>query len=334
MTRKAIDVHGIEWRDVADAPKPQEILASFADLVGDAVLVGHYIEGFDQIVLRRVMNDAGLEALTNFTLDTCRLARRILPEEAHDLASLAQLFGTTTQPRHRALPDATANAEVFLGLVDRLNQERELNVLSEWLPLVALGIHAANVPIENDNVLLVSLGARVASMGQAGDTLALYRTHVASDRSVDEFLTEMNLREVPDDHDWRRINDLWRSKVDDYCRGTSDHSLPAFLHYAALAKEVDFAPDTTPDGRVTLMSIHSAKGKEWPIVFLLGAEDDLFAFNEQEIDEGRRILYVAMTRPKQRLIISWSNSIDGRPTRRSRFLDAIPAEIVQVKDLT
>jgi DNA helicase-2/ATP-dependent DNA helicase PcrA len=81
---------------------------------------------------------------------------------------------------------------------------------------------------------------------------------------------------------------------------------------------------------VTLASLHSAKGLEWDVVFLVGVAEGMmpitYARTDEQIEEERRLLYVGVTRARQRLHISWalSRSPGGRPNRRpSRFLDGL-----------
>ena len=119
----------------------------------------------------------------------------------------------------------------------------------------------------------------------------------------------------------------WREAVADYCRGATDHGLAAFLHYAALAKEVDYVPDG--EGRVTMLTIHSAKGKEWPVVFLIGAEDDELAVSDEKVEEGRRVFYVAMTRPRRRLFVLWAKRVGGWEKRPTRYLRSIPGDLIE-----
>ncbi|MER5376725.1 ATP-dependent DNA helicase UvrD2 [Streptomyces sp. NPDC002553] len=81
---------------------------------------------------------------------------------------------------------------------------------------------------------------------------------------------------------------------------------------------------------VTLASLHSAKGLEWDVVFLVGVAEGMmpitYAKTDEQIEEERRLLYVGVTRARERLHISWalSRSPGGRPSRRpSRFLDGL-----------
>ncbi|MFJ3232798.1 ATP-dependent DNA helicase UvrD2 [Streptomyces sp. NPDC086787] len=81
---------------------------------------------------------------------------------------------------------------------------------------------------------------------------------------------------------------------------------------------------------VTLASLHSAKGLEWDVVFLVGVGEGMmpitYAKTDEQIEEERRLLYVGVTRARERLYVSWSltRSPGGRPNRRpSRFLDGL-----------
>ena len=114
-------------------------------------------------------------------------------------------------------------------------------------------------------------------------------------------------------------------------------SLAEFLDHAALVSDTD---DFEEHARVTLMTLHSAKGLEFSTVFLLGLEEGLFphklsADDEAAIEEERRLCYVGMTRAKDRLVLTWARERRSfaresyEATRPSRFLDEIPAELLE-----
>lgn len=81
------------------------------------------------------------------------------------------------------------------------------------------------------------------------------------------------------------------------------------------------------------MTVHSAKGLEWPVVFIVGVEDDQFplyrAGDAAQIAEERRTPYVGMTRAKDRLLLFSSRMRDGRAKTRSRFLGPLIGTVVQ-----
>ena len=115
---------------------------------------------------------------------------------------------------------------------------------------------------------------------------------------------------------------------------TGEPHLAAFLQHLALVADVDtYRADLD---RVTLMTLHSAKGLEFPIVFVTGLEEGLCphvrALDEEGgLDEERRLCYVGFTRAKSRLVLTHARtrSIFGSPTLAvpSRFLEEIPADL-------
>jgi DNA helicase-2/ATP-dependent DNA helicase PcrA len=93
---------------------------------------------------------------------------------------------------------------------------------------------------------------------------------------------------------------------------------------------------------VTLMTLHNAKGLEFPVVFMAGMEEGLFphsrsAESEEELEEERRLCYVGMTRAKERLILTHASErrLYGYPQANliSRFVEEIPAELVEREGL-
>jgi DNA helicase-2/ATP-dependent DNA helicase PcrA len=112
-------------------------------------------------------------------------------------------------------------------------------------------------------------------------------------------------------------------------------SLAGFLEQVSLVADADEVPEDDPEhgGVVTLMTLHTAKGLEFPVVFLTGLEEGTFPHvrslgDEHELEEERRLAYVGITRARQRLYLSraMSRTAWGAPSRHdaSRFLDEIP----------
>jgi len=114
-------------------------------------------------------------------------------------------------------------------------------------------------------------------------------------------------------------------------------TLREFLDHAALVSEAD---DYDERARVTLMTLHSAKGLEFSTVFLVGLEEGLFPHklsleDDAALEEERRLCYVGMTRAKDRLILAWARVRRSfaresfEASRASRFLREVPAELVE-----
>ncbi|MFF4101123.1 DNA helicase PcrA [Streptomyces sp. NPDC001903] len=119
-------------------------------------------------------------------------------------------------------------------------------------------------------------------------------------------------------------------------------TLAEFLEQVALVADSDQIPDEEEDGSgvITLMTLHTAKGLEFPVVFLTGMEDGVFPHmralgQTKELEEERRLAYVGITRARERLYLTRSGmrSAWGTPSYNppSRFLEEIPAEYLQWK---
>ncbi len=125
----------------------------------------------------------------------------------------------------------------------------------------------------------------------------------------------------------------------EYEKRTEEPSLFGFLEEVALVSDID-KYDETADA-VVLMTIHSAKGLEFEHVFLPGMEDGLFPgmrsiMEPAELDEERRLAYVAITRARKKLTITYTNErlLYGRTGHnpKSRFVDEIPSACIQMED--
>ncbi len=112
--------------------------------------------------------------------------------------------------------------------------------------------------------------------------------------------------------------------------------VPEFLERVALVADSDQIPDND-EGVVTLMTLHTAKGLEFPVVFLTGLEDGIFPHlrslgDPQELEEERRLAYVGLTRAEQRLYVSRAvvRSAWGAPAHNpaSRFVDELPGDLI------
>ena len=127
-----------------------------------------------------------------------------------------------------------------------------------------------------------------------------------------------------------------KSSILSYMENTETPTLAGFLEEIALYTDIEqYDPDADA---VVMMTMHAAKGLEFPNVFLVGLEEGLFPSNRcmsepEELEEERRLCYVAITRAKQHLNISYARQrmLYGRTTTNlpSRFVDELPAESVK-----
>jgi DNA helicase II / ATP-dependent DNA helicase PcrA len=172
---------------------------------------------------------------------------------------------------------------------------------------------------------------------------------VAEDQPVDKVVEAVlaesgylvTLEESDDPQDVTRAENL--AELVAVAREFADESetatLAEFLERVALVADADQIPDADDDehGVVTLMTLHTAKGLEFPVVFLTGLEDGVFPHmrsmgDTKELEEERRLAYVGVTRARQRLYVSRAvvRSAWGTPQHNppSRFCDEIPLTLV------
>ncbi|MBC7961083.1 MAG: ATP-binding domain-containing protein, partial [Vallitaleaceae bacterium] len=141
-----------------------------------------------------------------------------------------------------------------------------------------------------------------------------------------------------------RINNIDElvSKLTDYEKGAEEPTLNGFLEEVSLVADIDQLEENK--NVVILMTLHSAKGLEFPYVFLAGLEDGLFpsymsiTSGEDDIEEERRLCYVGITRAEQELTITCAGSrmmhglTQTNPT--SRFIKEIPKDLLNREEVT
>ena len=151
------------------------------------------------------------------------------------------------------------------------------------------------------------------------------------------------LRRSDDPQDASRVENLaeLHSVAGAFAADAPGATLADFLERVALVADSDQVPaEGERGGQVTLMTVHTAKGLEFPVVFVTGMEDGTFPHqrslgDESELEEERRLAYVAITRARERLYLTRAavRSAWGTPQEMppSRFLDDIPAELLDVR---
>jgi DNA helicase-2/ATP-dependent DNA helicase PcrA len=148
-----------------------------------------------------------------------------------------------------------------------------------------------------------------------------------------------DLREENTEEANERIENLMElvSAARDYESREQEASLGGFVDRLSLLSEAD-EESGTKNAKVWLMTMHAAKGLEFPAVFIAGMEEGLFPHsrsseNEDEIEEERRLFYVGMTRAERRLFLTSAarRRVFGeyQSTEPSRFIDEVPAELVE-----
>lgn len=189
-----------------------------------------------------------------------------------------------------------------------------------------------------------------------GDLLHQWRSHLENDTSASEKIGRL-IRKILEDikyadylmkEDAARYEDRMQNideligRATQYEEGAEEPSLSGFLDELALVAAID----TYEEGAdvVSLMTLHSAKGLEFPVVFMTGLEDGVFpgymsivSEDPEDMEEERRLCYVGITRAREKLYITHAKSrrVHGQEqaSKPSRFLMEIPPEVVEESSL-
>ncbi len=177
------------------------------------------------------------------------------------------------------------------------------------------------------------LGAlqEAADLAEKGPVTPVLRMLMSSSGYLDM------LREDRSDDSVSRLENLQEliNVTNEYDATSEEPSLGGFLESVSLVADVDKLNEGGE--AVTLMTLHSAKGLEFPVVYLVGLEEGVFPHSrsltsDSEIEEERRLCYVGMTRAREELHLAHAHrrSLYGQPNfnRRSRFLDDLPPELL------
>ena len=334
IATRATEVHGYRDCDLVGAPCLSEVWARFREFVGSDLLIAHNGQEFDVPVLRRVCQGfPDLDELVFY--DTLPLARSLVEGSAR-LTELALRFSVEIGRAHHAFDDAYMLAGVVPALNElRLRRARKIasvHLLDQLGLALAVDQHTA----PDDEMTLFQDITRPLTLGRFSDCLEHYAAELVEgaldapsleqviDRLGGRALMERFRAERPVSQRYPVAVERLRTLVQASAGKTLAAQIDDFLAHAALSTSAGV--DTDPN-RVNLLTLHSTKGLEFSRVYVVGVEDHqlpgwkvLEEAVEEEIQEARRLLYVGMTRARDRLILTRAARRGGTATGGSLFL--------------
>jgi len=326
--------HGISERDIATASRFDEIWPKFRAFCGDDVIVAHNGYEFDFKILARMSKELG-KLFDLCTYDTLPLARDLYPT-SRKLVDLARQFGIDAGRSHRALDDTLALAKVVLALDDVKRRRARKTALVNLLDVLGVALALSDEKSLNAEARMFRDVTRGFALGRYSSCLETYEKEAADDLTipdVDELVerlggTKLMIKiraEKSADERYPAAMVRLRRLIAELPPMPLHEQLSVFLERALLSK---WDGHETATKRVNLLTLHSTKGLEFSRVYVIGCEDAQMPGGSpangpkrEEIEEARRLLYVGMTRTKDRLVLTYAANRGGKPSRGHQFLD-------------
>jgi superfamily I DNA/RNA helicase len=332
----ATQTHGLSDADVASAPYFEEVWPRFRDFCGEDVLVAHNGYDFDFRILQRMVRAIGPdERFGMHTYDTLPLARDLFPT-SRKLVDLARQFGIPPGRSHQALDDSRTLASVVLALDREKSCRARKTALVSVLDQLGIALALSESQSLTPEAQMFFGICRAFSLGRYSTCLENYEREQGEDLSlatVDELIERLGgarlmlkiRAEKSADERYPAAMARLRRLTAEIPDGPLGEQISSFLERAVLSKWDGVDPAR---GRVNLLTLHSTKGLEFSRVYIVGVEDSQLPGGSPtsgptpaEIEEARRLLYVGMTRVRDRLVLTHDVTRSGKPTRGHRFLD-------------
>ena len=309
-------VHGFTDEYLAEhGESPEVVLEAFKEFSNNRIIVGHNVN-YDISILSHELARHNLgEPQFKAVYDTLDIFRRFYPTlENHKLGFLSKHFPINHRPTHNAMDDIIATGQLLIYAV------RE-NI----------------VPTTTDR--MVAINQYKAAFTTIASQMATLRRKMHTDNPTELLVYIMNQMGVLDYYKSHGemakveyIRDLYRimESLDKEYEGTT--GLARLNHILELAALTAGEPQQmSKQSKIPIITVHQAKGSEFDHVFLAGMNQGIFpsfmSLREGNEDEEKRLFYVAITRPKQELVITYTNeSQRGQGTSPSVFLDYIPRD--------
>ena len=317
IKQSALSVHGYDEEYIAShGGKPaKEVLKDFCEFAKGCVIVGHNSSSFDDIVLERELKANFLPNNFPHRYDTLKIASLLKPQSNdYKLSTLCEIFGIVNERAHDAFSDVTATEKVLGVFIKNYllkSAEARKNITERFSPV-----------FRDFYELIKKLRAFLCD----NDLLSLVKSSA-------EKLGVQNEKQGSQNRE--SINDFYRTLKSYIDKNAPISSLTAFLHDVSLSgSQMDVL--VKKFNKVPLVTVHQSKGCEFKEVILAGAGEKEFpsygAVASGNEEEEKRVFYVAITRAKEKLVITYPKykTFSNVSYRRSPspYLAFLPEEAV------
>ena len=329
---------------------------------GDKILFKQFDTAKDEadFVVRQI-RDSGYSYQDQAVLYRTNAQSRLLEERCIFYNVPYRLVGGVNFYQRKEIKDILAYLKTIANGVDDLSVIRIINVPKRGIGATTIGRVTAFASEHNMSFYdTLKEAKQIPGIGKAAEKISRFIAQMEAFRAmayseeysmkdlIDHILEdtgyEEELQEEGEIEAQTRLENIEEliNKAAAYEEDSEHPTLDEFLEQVALVADIDNVDDT--EDRVTLMTLHSAKGLEFPKVYLVGMEDGLFpgmmsimSGDKTEMEEERRLCYVGITRAKKELVLTAARQrmINGetRWSKPSRFINEIPPNLLDTDKL-
>ncbi|MDK0753652.1 3'-5' exonuclease [Clostridium perfringens] len=299
----------------------EKVLKEFVEYSKDSIIVGHNVQYDINILCSELeRNNLGKPKFKTF-YDTLDIYRRFYPGNInYKLENLSKVYDTKHKPSHDAMDDIIATGELLVRAINEKIKETSM----ERMALMSKHLKAFTAISKKLNELF-----KIAESKRPYELVAcvINGFNIKSMYAGDENKEKLN-----------RLRDLYAlfRDLDDKSKGNRDALLDIIRITGLSNGELEsLIINRTKKPRIPIITVHQAKGLEFDTVFLAGIQNNTFpsymAIKEGNLAEEKRVFYVAITRAKKRLVITYnSQGKYGHRNEISQFINYIPKEFFKI----
>lgn len=299
----------------------EKVLKEFVEYSKDSIIVGHNVQYDINILCSELeRNNLGKPKFKTF-YDTLDIYRRFYPDNInYKLENLSKVYDTKHKPSHDAMDDIIATGELLVRAINEKIRENSM----ERMALMSKYLKAFTAISKKLNELF-----KIAESKRPYELVACVMNgfNIKSMYAGDENKEKLN-----------RLRDLYAlfRDLDDKSKGNRDALLDIIRITGLSNGELEsLIINRTKKPRIPIITVHQAKGLEFDTVFLAGIQNNTFpsymSIKEGNLAEEKRVFYVAITRAKKRLVITYnSQGKYGHRNEISQFINYIPKEFFKI----
>ncbi|MCK5460030.1 UvrD-helicase domain-containing protein [Candidatus Parcubacteria bacterium] len=305
------EIHGITDEFLQKSGRDsKEVLKELKEFISGDIVAGHNIN-FDLSMIEENSKRKEIDFEFKEYYDTLDLSRRLIISENYKLTTLAELL-KLREATHDAKDDVLATAELLAVLVKKLEigQKQRIELFKKF------------------SKKFVQLSALINSWEKKAreERPAKFLNRVWEESGLKKFYEQDSEK----DKRVKSINTLSHLfEQKDNTDKLPETALRELINFGSLNRDIDFLG--LDNGKIPIVTAHQVKGLEFDFVFIVGVNEYKFPVYKADLEEEKRLFYVAMTRAKEKIFISYSNFDNSdKAINRSCFIDFIDKKYLNI----